>query len=233
MNTSRITGIGYFVIFLTGIYANFVVLEGLMSDGDSATTSANILHQFDQFRWGFLSFIVMVLVDILLAIPLYRLLKPVHQQQAMLSSVLRVINGGIFFVALQSLFEVMHLYSGAGETNPEMAARTLALMERFSDIWMVGLIFFGLHLFVLGRLIFRAGYLPRVIGILLQLAAIGYLVDSFARFLLPSYPELQPWFEIASLIPGVVGEFSLTLWLLIKAPRIPSLSSPHLSLANS
>jgi hypothetical protein len=231
---ARLTGIGYLIIFITGFFANFFVLEGLVVAGDATATAANIGDNLLQFRWGIASFLVMVIVDVLLVWPLYILLKPVDKYLAHLSSGLRLVNGVIFGVALFNLFGVLQLYAPAdylGAFEPEMLqARVLFLLDAFNHIWLIGLVFFGLHLAFLGYLVYRSGYMPRVLGPLLGLAALGYLTDSFAQFLLPGYADHQGMFEMMVVIPGVVGEFSLTIWLLIKGF---SPTKPNLSLQNS
>ena len=220
---ARTAGLGYLIIFITGFFANFFVLEGLVVDGDAAATFANIGNNPMQFRWGILSFLVMVMADVLLAWPLYLLLKPVNQDLSLLSAWLRLVNGAIFAVALVNLFGVLLLFGGdpylAGFEPPESYARIQFLLDAFNYTWLIGLVFFGLHLLVLGRLVFRSGYIPKLLGRLLQLAALGYFIDSFAHFLLPNYTDYQSVFEMIVVIPGIIGEFSLTVWLLVKGVK--------------
>lgn len=73
--TARLTGLGYLVIFITGFFANFYTLESMMVDNDAQMTASNIISQLAQYRMGMLSFSIMVLMDIILAVPLYQLLK--------------------------------------------------------------------------------------------------------------------------------------------------------------
>jgi hypothetical protein len=133
------------------------------------------------------------------------------------------VNGTIFGVALYSLFGILHLLSGAEYLTAlepaEIHARVMLHLEAFNFIWLIGLVFFGLHLFLMGILILKSDYIPKIIGGLLQLAAVGYLTDSFAQFLLPDYKSVQHVFELVVLIPGVIGELSFTVWLLIKGAK--------------
>ena len=220
---ARTAGLGYLIIFITGFFANFFVLEGLVVDGDAAATFANIGNNLLQFRWGIFSFLIMVIADVLLAWPLYRLLKPVNKNLSLLSAWLRLLNGAIFGVAVVNLFGVLRLFGGeqylAVFEPSALHARTQFLLDAFNYTWLIGLVFFGLHLLVLGYLVFRSGYIPKVLGLLLQLAALGYFADSFAQFLLPNYNDYQAVFEMIVVIPGVVGEFSFTVWLLVKGVK--------------
>jgi hypothetical protein len=63
--------------------------------------------------------------------------------------------------------------------------------------------------------------MPRILGILLIVASIGYLIDSFANFLLPNYTDYKDIFLLVVVIPGIIGELSLTFWLLLKGAKIP------------
>ncbi|MGD2033613.1 MAG: DUF4386 domain-containing protein [Bacteroidales bacterium] len=220
---SRIAGFGYLIIFITGIYANFFVLEGLLVPGNAAATADNIIANEMLFRFGILSFIIMVIFDVVLAWALYILLRPVNRDLSLFSGWLRLVNSTIFAVALFNLFGILQYISGAGylqafETG-QLQSQVMSFFDAFNHTWLIGLVFFGLHLFFLGYLIVRSGYIPKIIGILLIIAAAGYLIDSFANFLMPDYADYKSIFSLVVVIPGVIGELSFTLWLLIRGVR--------------
>lgn len=227
-NIARIAGLGYLIIFVSGFFANFFVLEGLLVGGDATATTDNIMSNLFQFRLGVVGFVVMIVVDVLMAYPLYLLLKSTNKQLALFAAWLRLVNGAIFAVAIFNLFGILHLLSGADYLQvfeeSHMQAQVMIWLEAFNYTWLLGLVFFGLHLLLVGYLVFRSPYLPRILGLLLLIAALGYLIDSFAQFLLADYASYQGLFEMIVVIPSVVGEFSLTLWLLIKGVRSPQRS---------
>lgn len=223
MKISKIAGSGYLIIFISGIFANFFVLESLIVAGDAAGTAANIMENLTLFRIGILSFIIMVIFDVVLAWALYILLKPVDKNLSLLSAWLRLVNGTIFGIALYHLFGVLQILSGAHyltvfETG-QLQAQVLLFLDAFNVTWLIGLIFFGLHLFFLGYLIFRSSYIPKILGILLIVASIGYLIDSFANLLLPNYADYQEIFMLLVVVPGIIGELSFTFWLLLKGVK--------------
>ena len=78
------------------------------------------------------------------------------------------------------------------------------------------LLFFGVHLLLLGFLVLKANYIPRLIGVLLILAAFGYTIDGFSKLFLTSYKDYKTVFETFVILTGVIGELSFTIWLLIK-----------------
>lgn len=225
--TARLTGFGYLIIFISGFFANFYTLESMIADGNTAQTAENIISQFSQFKMGVAAFSLMVLVDIILALPLYQLLKSESEKLATTSSILRLINGAIFAVALFSLFQIASL---AQSPEAVLEHHVMQLLNQFNMIWNVGLLFFGAHLMLLGWLILKSVNFPRFIGFLLQIAGIAYLADSGAQLFLPNYEDYKGAFEMLVISGGVIGEFSLTLFLLIKGIRLPK--SPSLQFVN-
>ena len=220
---SKIAGSGYLIIFITGVFANFFVLENFIIPGDAAATANNIMADILLFRAGILSFIIMVVFDVVLAWALYVLLKPVNKHLSLLSGWLRLVNSTIFGIALVHLFDVLQILGGGEFLNAfspdQLHAQVMLSFGLFNTTWLIGLMFFGLHLWVLGYLIYRSGYIPKVIGVLLFIAGIGYLVDSFAQFMLTSYTDYKDIFMMIVIVPGVVGELSLTIWLLLKGVK--------------
>ncbi len=82
---AKIAGFGYLIIFITGIFSNFIVLEGLIVPEDATTTANNITGNDMLFRLGILSFIIMVVIDAVMAWALYVLLIPVNKNLSLLS----------------------------------------------------------------------------------------------------------------------------------------------------
>jgi len=225
---AKIAGAGYLVIFVSGIFANFFVLEGLVVSGDAKTTTMNIMNNGLQYRIGILSFFIMVIFDVVLTWALYILFKSVNKDISLLAAWLRLVNATIFAVAMYHLLGVLQLLSGADYLAVlgagHLQAQVMLSLEAFNSTWLVGLIFFGLHLFFLGYLILKSNFIPKIIGVLLIAASFGYLVDSFAHFLLPSYDDYKNVFMLVVIVPGVIGELSLALWLLLKGVKVRKLA---------
>jgi hypothetical protein len=220
---AKVAGAGYLAIFVSGIFANFFVLESMLVAGDATATASNILNNEGQFRLGILSFVVMVVFDVVLTWALYELLKTVNRNVSLLAAWFRLVNCALFGVALYNLFGVLHVLGNspylAALSAGQLNAQVMLFLHAFQSTWLVGLIFFGIHLILLGYLVFKSSDFPRFIGVLLMIAAVGYLIDSFANFLLPSYEDYKSIFMMIVVIPGVVGELSLTFWLLFKGVK--------------
>ncbi len=210
---------------ILAMFANFSVIEGLIVLNDAPTTIQNIIDHEMLYRAGLISFVIVTILDVLVAWALYVLLKPIHRNLAVLAAWFRLIYTAIFAVALNHLLNVLPLLSSADEfkslfTAEQLNAQTMLLIDSFNNGWLIGLVFFGFHLLVVGILIIKSkGYLPKWIGIFLVLASFGYLLDSMAYFLLPNYTDYEIIFQLIVAIPGVIGELSLAFWLLIKGVK--------------
>jgi hypothetical protein len=222
-------GFGYLIIFISGIFANFFVLQSLIVPGDAASTTGNIMGAQGLFRLGILGFTIMVIFDLLLAWLLYLLLKPVNRDVSLFAGWFRLVNATIFGLALYHLFGVLQMVNGADYlsvfTPGQLHARVMLSLAAFNHTWLIGLIFFGFHLLLLGYLIIKSGYIPKILGILLIIAALGYLIDSFANFLLSKYADYQAIFMLIVVVPGVIGELSFTIWLIWKGGKLAEIKS--------
>jgi len=96
------------------------------------------------------------------------------------------------------------------QSSAQLAIQTAASIDSFTNAWDVGLAIFGLHLAGLGILLFKFAYAPRLLGVLVSLAGLGYLGDSFGKILVPDY-------ALTISIVTFVGEALLMLWLLWRA----------------
>lgn len=225
LHYSRVVGVGLLLMAILAMFSNFSVLEGLIVFDDAAATATNIMTNEMLFRTGFISFVIVLILDVLLAWALYVLLKPVNKNLAMLAAWFRLVYTAIFGFALHNFLGVLQLLSGteylAAFTPEQIHAQVLSLIDAFNNGWLIGLVFFGFHLFVVGYLIIRSGgYMPRLIGIFLVIASAGYVIDSFAHFLLTNYTDYKTIFLLIVAIPGVIGELSLAFWLLIKGVKV-------------
>jgi len=206
-------GLGLLLMIIPAIFANFVVVQNLLVPGDASATAANILANELQFRLGILSFIIVIILDVVVAWALYVFFKPVNKSLSLLTAWFRLVYSAIFAVALFDLLNALRLvsdadYSALFETD-QLHSQVMLSLNAYSDGWTLGLIFFGLHLVLLGYLVFKSGFMPKVLGILVIIAGAGYLIDSFGGLLLPDFGLAIGQFTF-------IGELLLALWLLIK-----------------
>lgn len=214
---ARWSGLGYLFIFITAFFATGFVVEAMVVPQDAAATWANFKAAPHMLSWAIISFIVMVLIDAILAIPFYLLLKSVNQTLAQISSALRLVNATVFAVALMDLISLRRLLDKPYQGDELFILRQVDhFSQSFDDTWLLGLIFFGVHLMIMGYLMIRSAHFPSWIGGLIQLAGLVYIIDSVASFSMSNYEHYTAFFEIMVVIPSVLGELSFCLFLLIK-----------------
>jgi len=223
-NAARIAGYGYLAIIVFAIFAEFFVRSTLVVPGDAATTASNIASNQGLFRLGIASYLLAAIFDVIVALALYVFLKPVNQSIALLAAWFRLMHATIFALALGNLFNVLHLLNDAdqatGFSTEQLHAQIMLFLDAFDLEWLVGLVFFGLHCLLLGYLFIKSGYMPKLLGVVLIIAAAGYLIDSFARFLMGNYSDYEDFFLMIVAIPALAAEVSLCVWLLIKGVKV-------------
>lgn len=218
---ARIGGVLYLYIIVAGTFAELFVRSKLIISGDAAATSNNIMANESLFRIGFSGELLHLACDVAVAVILYALLRPVDRNLALLAAFMRVACDIILAVASLSHFAALKLLADADylKTFQPDQLHTLALlaMKLHGDAYAISLVFFSFACLALGYLIFRSGYLPKVLGGLLTIAGVCYLINSFAHFLNPEFAaSLFP----AIFVPIFVSELSLTLWLIVKGVNV-------------
>ncbi|GAA4806681.1 DUF4386 domain-containing protein [Litoribaculum gwangyangense] len=212
---ARISGIAYLLIFIFGFYANFAILETLVDINNSAETTLNIFDNSIQFRNGLFGFCVMLISDIFLIWSLFKFTKSTHKTISYLASLFRGFHAVFFAIAMVKLIQVYQV-TMATTYALELQSTVINLLVEFNKQWTIGLLFFGVHLLLLGFLAFKSHVIPTWMSFLLILAAVGYFVDGFAKLYVANYSDFQSYYEAIVILTGVAGELSFTIWLLIK-----------------
>jgi hypothetical protein len=221
---ARIAGILYLIIIVAGIFAEFFVRSSLIVPGDVTATANNIVAAEGLFRIGIASDLIMILSDIALALFFYILLKPVSNSLSLLAAFFRLAQAATLGINLLNLMFVLQLVNGSDNLGVFKTDQLHAVVVLFLDGHRIGysiaLIFFGLSILVLGYLIIKSDYIPKLLGVLLLLASLGYLTDSFAHVLLTNYADYETIFALVVFAPAFIAELSLCLWLLFKGVKI-------------
>lgn len=220
---ARLTGALYLIIIICAGFSEGFVRESLIIPGDAATTAANILASEDLYRLGFVSDLIAFICDLVVSVLLYVLLKPVNKTLALTVAALRLLaHPAIASINLLNHFMVLPLLGGADYLNVfdvgQLQAMALLLLDAHRIGYLIAGAFFGLHCFLLGFLLYRSDLFPRIFGILMTIAGIGYLLESFGNFLFPEYESILTW---VVAISAVLGEVTLCLWMLVKGVKTP------------
>ncbi|MBI5842012.1 MAG: DUF4386 domain-containing protein [Chloroflexi bacterium] len=202
---ARIAGFLYLILAVCSGFPHFVRLS-LIVTGDAAATVSNITASETLFRISFVSDLVGQISFLFLVYYLYMLLKSVDKDQASLMVILVVASVPITCLNMLNQFAVLPLLSSAEHSQ------VISFLNLHNYGVLIAQIFWGLWLFPLGYLVFKSGYIPRILGVLLIIAGLGYLIDSFGKFLLPNYDTNIVTFTF-------IGEVLLLLWLLIKGVK--------------
>ncbi|HSY08726.1 MAG TPA: DUF4386 domain-containing protein [Steroidobacteraceae bacterium] len=218
---ARIGGALYLVIILLGAFAEGFVTIKLVIPGDAATTAHNIMASPVLWRLSVAGDLIVALCAVPLLWIEYLLLRPVSKHLVMLAVLFNLVSLAVEAISKLFLLVVVPTLGNADYLKafePQQLQVLANLALRSHDIaFNIALIFFGCTCLVNGYLIFRSGYLPKLIGILMQLAGLSYLTACFSALFAPTFADL---IIPAILVPPLIGESSFCLWLLVKGVNI-------------
>ncbi len=220
---ARIAGAIYLSMVVTGPFSLIYVPSKLIVRGNAAATADNILAHETMFRLSIMADLVGQVIFICLAIALYRLLSGVNKTWAGLMVAFVLVSAAVGFVNTLNDIAALTLFRGADFLTvfdkPQRDALGMLFIRLHSQGIFIDEMFWGLWLFPFGLLVFRSGFLPRLIGGWLMINCFGYVALSFIALLFPPYYETA--FGLAQ--PVLFGELAIMLWLLIKGAKVPSL----------
>ena len=210
-----VAGVALLVMVPLAVFADFVVVQGMITPGDGGATAAEIAAREGTFRLGVLAWLLVVVLDAVIAWALYRVFRPVSPAISMLTAVFRLVYTAVLLVAVGQLLralDVLTVGSPAAPGTADVGEHALLELNAFQHIYDLGLLLFGIHLALLGYLALRSGFVPKVVGVLLVVAGTGYAFDTVAAVL-----GLEI-FRIAAFT--FLGELLLALWLLVAVRRL-------------
>jgi hypothetical protein len=214
----RIGGILYLSIIIAGVFGQLLVRNKLLVYGDPTTTANNIMHSDFLWRMGIAGDLIMHILDLPVMILLYYLLRPVNKKLALLNLSFNLIQTAVLAVNKLNLLAAL-FFLGDAEYLKSFSHHQLNTLSYLSiklhDFgFAVGLIFFAFVCLIEGYLIFKSGYLPKPLGIMMAIAGLCYVTNSFALILAPQFSN------IALLLPCFIAELSLTLWFIFKGVNL-------------
>ncbi len=211
---ARIAGVLGLISIVAGGVGEAYVPAALVVSRDAAATATRILASESLFRWGFTGYLVEALCDAGLTLLFYLLLRAVRKDLALLAVFFRLIGTAGFAMAQVFYFAALPIVGGADYLkafSPEQLHALALLSLKVSGYGQsVFTMFYGVGSVLIGYLMYRSGFLPKVIGILLALSGVGFVAKTLTWTLAPSYssPLL--------LMPAVIAALALAGWLLVK-----------------
>lgn len=227
--TARWAGFIYLIVVITGFFSLMYVPNKLIEWKNPEQTFNNISSSKSLFSLSIASSILCYIAFTLLPLALYKLLKNVNGTYAKLMVILALISVPISFINLQSKLSVLTIIEGAEYlkvyTAKELQAQVMMLLKNYNNGILIVQIFWGLWLYPFGYLVYKSGFLPRILGIFLMLGCLGYVLNVFGRIVIPEFST----YLIAGYItlPASIGEIGICLWLLIAGVKNKSVNHIH------
>lgn len=217
--TARLAGLLYLLWVITGILGLMYLPSKFMVRGDAAATANNILANEFLFKMWIVNNLMAATICVFMLFTLYRLFKHVNEGQAKLMFYLFFVTVPVSFVMEALQISSLMVLKGEVLKSFELIqrqdlARFFLKINDYGNIVME--LFWGLWLFPFGLLVYQSRFIPRILGIFLILNGIAYVIHCFAHLLFPDYQNLVA--QIATPF-WILGEISVTLWLLIKGVK--------------
>jgi len=219
---ARIGGLLYLFIIVAGGFGEGVVRNRLVVPGDAAATATNIIAHQAMWRLAFGGELMLYVCGIALVLILYVLLSPVNRNLALLAVFFNLVSLSVEAFNALSHYAPLVILGGADYLKAfeprQLQALAMLLLDLHTYAFGISLTIFSVVLHTIGYLIYNSGYFPKTLGVLVVIAAVCYLTNSFALFFAPG---LEAKIFPAILLPPFIGELSLCLWLLIMGVDVP------------
>lgn len=223
---ARTAGITLLLMAALSIFANFFVMQGLVVAGDASATASNLAANETLYRLGSVVWPIVAVLDLVVALAFYVLFRPVNQPLSLLAGWFRLAYTAAWVAVMGNLLTAVQLVGGGGHlealSTEQLNTQAMLSIETFQNGWLIALVLFGVHLGVLGYLAYRSGYVPKILGVLLVFAAVGYVLDTILKVLVP---EFAATVAPVVMVPEFIGEMVFAVWLVIRAGRMPDAAS--------
>lgn len=188
------------IAFITSVIFVTLVDDFLLSNfvvpGDTEQLSRDIDANRRLFGWATVGYLLVLVLDTIIGLALYVVLKPANKNRALITATLRIFYAAILAMGILALaFQIIDVYS-------------------YATVKSIGYAFFALHILALGFSVFKSVYLPSSIGIVLMLASFTY-ITFFVDF------HLSESMMVLIMLIMAATELSISIWLIIKRNTLP------------
>jgi len=219
-----VAGVAIVVMGIAAAIATNVTVGSLVIEDNAAVTLTNIQNSEGLFRLGLYSWFIILVCDVLAAWGLYVFLRPVNRSLSLLTAWFRLAYVAVLGAAMLNYLHILDLLHSKGYLEAfgidQLQSQVMFFLNGFNATWALGLIVFAIHILLLGYLALKSGYIPKIFGILLLLAFVGYFVTNSGNILFPHAENILKIIEWIFILPMVVGEVGLALWLLISGRKV-------------
>lgn len=225
---ARVAGCIYLVILIVGVGSEVSLRSRLIVPANAAATAENLRDSGWLLRAVVAASIVYLVAEVILTVILYLLFRPVSAELSLAAAAVRLVSLAIFALNLLHLFAALVIVTDAdylSDLGPGREALALLFLDLYRYGYAIGLIFFALNCFFMGALLIRSGHVRTALGVLLGVAGLGYLINSFLFLLVPGYTGgVQPLL----LAPAFVAEAWFCAVLLRRGGSVRDWDEPTL-----
>lgn len=208
-----IAGLGVLLMALTVPIVEFYIFPKIIDYKNPVQTSQNIVAHTQLFSTAVFIHFLTVLCDVVVAWALYIFFKPTNNNLSLLAAWFRLVYTAFNIAALLNLVQIFSFLKLDAKGNFSFSEYVFLNLSSFNLQWRFGLVFFGIYLLLLSYLTFKSRYVPKIIGVFLAVAAIGYVIDNLKYFFYPYMDTGFLWFTF-------FGELLFMFWLLVKGTKI-------------
>lgn len=215
MNNRTLAKIIGYSLVLMAILAGFsfgFVFPKIFNPGYLDIAQNNLTENLQLYKFMLFGILLVLLLDILVSWTLYLYFKNANKKLAVLSCIMRIIYSIILGIA------TYFLVKNIGEPNNNIQI-VIGNYYSFQNTWSIGLIFFGIHLVIVG-LLMKLHRLPKILWYLTTFAGVSYILIHSLKTTSPQLTELTDLMNIVLALPMALGELGLAVWLIIKGGKI-------------
>jgi hypothetical protein len=211
---ARIASVLFILTLIFGYFGEAYAPGRFIVAGDAAATARNIIDSPMLYRLGFASYLIEGLCDVALAWMFYVLLRAVNRDIALLSAFFGLVSTAVYAVAELFYFTALIILRSATALAAfppdQLNALALLSLKISANCGWIFLAFYGVPSVLRGYLIYRSGYFPKFLGVLLLVAGVGFITKDFLAVLAPTYAS------DVLLLPMFVSLLSMIVWFLFK-----------------
>ncbi len=215
-NTARVAGLIYLIVVITGMFSLAYVPKKLIDWNNSTVTFNNIDASPSLFRLGIYSSVLCYVTFTFLPLFLYKLLRTVNEFQARAMVILALLSVPLSFNNLQHKYAALTLTGKVpflqNISAEDLQSKLMFSLHQYNDGILLTTVFWGLWLFPFGLLVYRSGFMPKFLGVLLMLGCIGYLINFTGNTLLENYYQIGIG-KYMGMLPAF-AEIGTCFWLL-------------------
>ena len=208
-----IAGLGLLLMVLTAPVAQMYLLPSLVDATSDETTLQNIISGQHLLVGSIFLFLITFIADIIVAWALYLFFIPVSRSRSLLTAWFRIVYTVMALIGLFNLSKILVLIERRESQDETLADKVMFYLDSFQTEWGISFIFFGIYLSALGYLAYRAVYVPKIMGVLLMIAGLGYFINSLQPYF---FPEV----DTSILFITFLGEIVFMVWLLVKGRKV-------------